>query len=72
MSNVTQTPKTLSDFIVGWIGALVAAASQAADFAYSHGAYILGICVTAYALYNQHMQAKINRKALKKIENEKD
>jgi hypothetical protein len=70
MSNVTQNPKNLSDFIVGWIGALLAAASQAADFAYSHGAYILGLCVTCYALYNQHTQAKINRRKLKQLKDE--
>jgi hypothetical protein len=63
MSNVTHNPQSLKDFMIGMAGALWAAAA----WAYSHAAYIIGLLVAIYGLYNQHLLAKINREKLKNL-----
>jgi hypothetical protein len=65
MAKFSENPQTLKDFMIGMAGSMYAAAV----WAYSHAAYILGLLVTVYALYNQHLQAQINRKKLNENDN---
>ena len=60
--------QTLKDIIVGYFGMLISAAATVAEVL----PFLLGLGLSAYALYNQHQQAKINRMKIKKMENEGD
>lgn len=68
MQKITDNPQTLKDLIIGYTGTLGSLAAAAMDAVTYIVPWILGISVTLYALYNQHLQGKINRAKLKNIE----
>ncbi len=61
-----EHPQTLRDVVLGFIGTSISAMSTIVEFV----PYIFGLGLSAYAIYNQHMLAKINRKKLQKLEQE--
>ena len=67
MSKITDNPQTLKDLVIGYMGTLGSLAAAAVDVVTYIIPWILGISVTIYALYNQHLQAKINRMKLKNM-----
>lgn len=64
--------KTYYDSILGYLGVIISTFSaQYMETLKFWVPWTLGIAVTSYALYNQHVQSKINRKKLQKY-NEDD
>ena len=61
-----EHPQTLKDLVLGYMGATISAIATIVDVV----PYVIGLGISFYALYNQHMLAKINRKKLEKLDNE--
>lgn len=61
-----EHPQTLKDLILGYMGATISAVATIVDVV----PFIIGLGISFYALYNQHMLAKINKKKLQKLEDE--
>ena len=61
-----EHPQTLKDLVLGYMGATISAVATIVDVV----PYVIGLGISFYALYNQQMLAKINRKKLEKLDNE--